>query len=772
MTRETTLPPAIEWPRIPAVAWRRGIGLPYEPAPRPRVSTQLVDDGPWAGVPVGGMGAGSIGRTYRGDFRRWHLTIGEHRVDERPLDGFSLFVGRGRATAAVGLSTLEAPARPALGVGQGTYHALFPRAWFEHDLPDLGIRLVEEQLSPVIPGDYESSALPVGIFTFTLENVGPDPARVGLMFGWQDDLARERGVAGPGRHDRCATAGATGVRMTAPAAPDGQPASLAIAAGTSGDVAVTTASGRPLIAADGIWHDFASDGALDGDAGASDGVGEPELAAVAATVEVPPGERRQLVFALAWDLPYGLFGPGVRFARRHTLRYGTAGEAAFDIAGDALAERDGWRAAIEAWQRPILEDSRRPDWYKAALFNELYLLVDGGTIWTADGPADGADGTGRGHGANDVGRFALLESVDYRYYNTLDVDFYASFALLRLWPQLELSVARAFVPTVALDDRQPVRIVASGARSVRKVAGAVPHDLGGPDEAPFERPNRYDFQDVNVWKDLNPKLVLRLWRDAVASGDTDVVRDAWPAIRQAMAFIEAMDRDGDGLPEHDGIPDQTYDTWPMSGPSAYGGSLWLAALTAASRIGSACGDLDAADRFARLAQRAKERFEALLWRGDRYAFDATSDTVMADQLVGQWYADASGLGDLLDRARVETALRTIHRLNVRSFAGGSMGPVNGMLPDGRVDTSSEQSQEVWTGTAYALAAFMIGRGLADEGWETARGVADVTYRRGLWFRTPEAYDERGDFRASIYLRPLAIWAIEEALERVGATDRG
>ena len=94
-----------------------------------------------------------------------------------------------------------------------------------------------------------------------------------------------------------------------------------------------------------------------------------------------------------------------------------------------------------------------------------------------------------------------------------------------------------------------------------------------------------------------------------------------------------------------------------------------------------------------------------------------------------------------------------------------MGAVNGMRPDGTVDASSEQSAEVWVGTTYALAAFMIGRGLVDEGWETARGAAAVTYERGLWFRTPEAYDATGDFRASIYLRPLAIWAIEEALRR-------
>ena len=94
-----------------------------------------------------------------------------------------------------------------------------------------------------------------------------------------------------------------------------------------------------------------------------------------------------------------------------------------------------------------------------------------------------------------------------------------------------------------------------------------------------------------------------------------------------------------------------------------------------------------------------------------------------------------------------------------------MGAVNGMRPDGTVDTTSEQSAEVWVGTSYALAAFMIGRGLDGEGWETARGVVDTTYERGLWFRTPEAYDENGDFRATIYLRPLAIWAIEEAIRR-------
>ena len=94
---------------------------------------------------------------------------------------------------------------------------------------------------------------------------------------------------------------------------------------------------------------------------------------------------------------------------------------------------------------------------------------------------------------------------------------------------------------------------------------------------------------------------------------------------------------------------------------------------------------------------------------------------MADQLAGQWYADVTGLGDLVAPARVDAALRTIHARNVCGFAGGRSGPVNGTRPDGSVDRSSEQSEEVWVGTAYALAAFMIGRGLVSGGLGDRRG---------------------------------------------------
>ena len=37
-----------------------------------------------------------------------------------------------------------------------------------------------------------------------------------------------------------------------------------------------------------------------------------------------------------------------------------------------------------------------------------------------------------------------------------------------------------------------------------------------------------------------------------------------------------MWEDGDGVLDNENFPDQTYDTWPAVGCSAYSGGLWLA----------------------------------------------------------------------------------------------------------------------------------------------------------------------------------------------------
>ena len=127
------------WPTVPSVAWTRLLGLPAPEAGRPRVDGPMIDDGPWAGVPIGGLGAGSIGLTHRGDFARWHLRVGRHRYLPVAADGFALFVEtadeRWASPLAVGSAPTLAAFGPALPEGCGTYTALFPRAWSTYDRP-------------------------------------------------------------------------------------------------------------------------------------------------------------------------------------------------------------------------------------------------------------------------------------------------------------------------------------------------------------------------------------------------------------------------------------------------------------------------------------------------------------------------------------------------------------------------------------------------------------------------------------------------------------
>src|SRR4029079_11674411 len=113
--------------------------------------------------------------------------------------------------------------------------------------------------------------------------------------------------------------------------------------------------------------------------------------------------------------------------------------------------------------------------------------------------------------------------------------------------------------------------------------------------------------------------------------------------------------------------------------------LWLGAVAAAEAMARCLGDEDASRRWRAWLDRGRAAFDRRLWRGDHYAYDdgggPSSDSIMADQLAGQWYADVTGLGDLLPPDRVEAALRTVHRRNVCGFQGGVMGAVNGTRPD-------------------------------------------------------------------------------------------
>jgi non-lysosomal glucosylceramidase len=153
-----------------------------------------------------------------------------------------------------------------------------------------------------------------------------------------------------------------------------------------------------------------------------------------------------------------------------------------------------------------------------------------------------------------------------------------------------------------------------------------------------------------------------------------------------------------------------------------------------------------------------------LWNGTYFNYDVGSpyhDNVMAEQLAGQWYATLTGLGDLVPREMRRSALKKVYDFNVMKFNNGEMGALNGMAADGTIIKENEQTEEVWVGATFSIASTMLQEGLHDEAFATAKGIYNVVYdRKGYWFRTPEAWDGRGLYRASMYMRPGAIWSME------------
>jgi non-lysosomal glucosylceramidase len=810
-------------PVIPACAWSRPIGLDWKNPYTVRYASNL-DDGPHHGMPLGGFGAGCIGRSHGGDFNLWHIDGGEHVFRSMPACQFSIFEQVEDKTQAYALST-QPPKDGTLNSWQwypatneletGTYHALYPRSWFAYENV-FQAALTCEQFSPIIAHNYQETSYPIAVFEWTAHNPTDKPITLSIlltwenMVGWFTNTLKSPQVVvrddGSPVYDYQPRIGESqgnfniltgdeqriGIVMSHqkadPAIPpsegDGQ---WAIATPLNPYLAEVFYDTRWNPVGDGsdLWQTFSQDGSLsDRDDETPAKQGERIGGAIAVRFTLKPGQTRKIPFVLSWDFPVTEFAEGVNYFRRYTDFFGRTGLNAWTIARTALKHYRTWQEKIQTWQQPILDRADLPDWMKMALFNELYDLTDGGTLWSA---ADERD---------PVGQFAVLECIDYRWYESLDVRLYGSFGLLMLWSELEKSVIRAFAR--AIPDSDPkTRVIgyyytlkSESPLAIRKVAGATPHDLGAPNEHVWEKTNYTSYQDCNLWKDLGSDFVLQVYRDYWLTGATDVefLAECWDAIVQTLHYLKAFDLDEDGIPENSGAPDQTFDDWRLQGVSAYCGGLWIAALEAAIAIGHILTRPVAT--FENWLERSRPVYQEKLWNGQYYRLDSDSgsDIVMADQLCGQFYARLLNLPDIVPPDCAQSALKTIydscflkfnHSINQPSAPHSSsllaqrndvlahppIGAANGVRPNGLPENpNATHPLEVWTGINFGLAAFLVQMNFKAEALTLTESVVQQIYENGLQFRTPEAITAAGTFRASHYLRAMAIWAVLHSLD--------
>ena len=802
--------------QAPTASWQRPFGLGWEQPYTVRYASNL-DDGPSHGMPLGGFGAGCIGRAPDGSFNLWHLDGGEHWFGVIPDCQFALFEGNGQTSRAHALAvkpTTDA-SRPESGEplsswswypastpghSTGTYAARYPISSTHYS----GVFEAEvscEAFSPILPGDYQRTSYPVAVFLWNLRNPTDQPLDLSLLLSWRnttgwftntdpsaavhfrDDGSPEHnyvpavGATAGQRNRWLDQAGLRGIVLEGERHdPIGEGQGQWCIAVPDQDVFAQAGAGAITIqrcsrwnpAGDGaeIWESFSRDGSIpDGDDSRTSGDADPASAALAVRCHLAPGESLQIPVVISWDLPVTAFATGTRCLRRYTDFFGSGGDQAGAMAAEALRDWSSWYQAIEAWQQPVLDRSDLAEPLRMALFNELYDLASGGSLWSAASPAD------------PVGQFGVLECLDYAWYESLDVRLYGSFALLQLWPELDKAVLRSFARAIPASDPTPRPIgwyFTQGkgrVEAARKVAGATPHDLGAPNERPFEATNYTAYQDCNLWKDLASDFVLQVWRTfklAPNGEDLRFLADCWPASVEALRYLKRFDANGDGLPDNGGAPDQTFDDWPLQGVSAYCGALWIAALEAAlamaQRLQLELG-LDTANEqreFGGWLEQSRGNFDALLWNGEYYNIDADSGTpvVMADQLCGDFYARLLGLPAVVADDRARSALKAVKEACFLGFKGGSLGVANGLRRDGTpLDPNGTHPLEVWTGINFGLAAYYRLMGDADTAFAITGAVVHQVYTGGLQFRTPEAITAVNTFRACHYLRAMAIWAL-------------
>jgi len=789
-------------PDIPQSTWSRPIGLGWDKPYTVRYASN-IDDGPWHGMPLGGFGAGCIGRSSRGDFNLWHIDGGEHTFKSIAACQFSVFESAS-LKQAYALSTQQ-PDDGSLqawqwypegewgsgGKSSGTYHALYPRSWFVYENV-LEAKLTCEQFSPIWAANYQEASYPVAVFLWTAHNPTDAPITLSIMLTWQNMVGWfTNAIATPNVQVRddgspvyeyqprlgesqnnynklvedsenigCVLGRVLNGEVTEG---DGQ---WAIATRKNPKVEIFHDSKwNPSLSGGDLWQSFAQDGSLSNHVDETPALANEQLgAALAIRFTLQPGETLSIPIVLAWDFPVTEFAQGVKYHRRYTDFFGSSGENAWAIATTALEQYENWQQQIKNWQQPILSRDL-PDWFKMALFNELYDLTCGGTLWSAASSRD------------PLGQFAVLECLDYRWYESLDVRLYGSFALLMLFPELEKSVIRAFARAIPTQDDTPraigyyLTIKAESPLAVRKAKGATPHDLGAPNEHVWEKTNYTSYQDCNLWKDLGSDFVLQVYRDFLLTGEVDVefLAECWGAIVETLNYLQTFDKDGDGIPENSGAPDQTFDDWRLLGVSAYCGGLWLAALEAAIAISEVLLQNNADPVLAQqkaifegwLAS-SRPVYQEKLWNGTYYRLDSESgsDVVMTDQLCGQFYARLLGLPDIIPADCAKSALNTIYDACFLKFHNGQFGAANGLRPDGSPENpQATHPLEVWTGINFGLAALGVQMGMKDLAFDLTQAVVRQIYDNGLQFRTPEAITAAGTFRASVYLRPMAIWLI-------------
>ena len=787
---------------VPASAAPDAPGAPAAGAPDP-VASALLADAEWPSLrvydrehlariamPLGGIGTGTVSLGGRGNLRDWE-------VMNRPAKGFvpvfggaapflALFTQQGSSSPVCRL--LEGPVDaseyegshgapgPNLNLPRfrdARFATAYPFARVALSDADVPLEVHLRAFNPLVPCDADASGLPLASIVVELRNttaatvtaavcatlpnfVGVDGSRT--KKDWKGDP--QYVGAARNRNETRDAEGLRGVLLSSAGVPSLAEAwgTLALATTSAGEVTRRTAWvaprwGVPLL---DFWDDFSQDGRL------TDRKADPKadtpVASVAARIEVPPNETREVAFLLAWHFPNRYTWTPRRTPPSGTDRIGNYYASRYSNAWDVLVREtprlDGLRARSSRFVKTVCDSDLPPEVKEAALFN-ISTLRTQTCFRTPDGILFGWEGTADSQGC------CFGSCTHVWNYEQATAFLFGDLA----WSMREVEFGHAIDAQGLMSFR--VNLPLSRGRGFGKAAA-----------------------------DGQMGCVMKVYRDWQLSGRDDDLRRLWPAIRRSLEFCwipGGWDADRDGVME--GCQHNTMDV-EYYGPNPQMGLWYLGALRAGAEMARHVGDTAFAATCRDLFERGRAWIDAHLFNGEYYehkvqppssaaavapsllvgmgAADPTrpdfqlAEGCLVDQLVGQFMARVCHLGSLVDEGHARTTLQSIlrynrradlhsHFNNMRVFA---MADDEALLmagyPKGRPDNPFPYFTEVMTGFEYAAAVGMLYEGMQEEGLACIRAIrARYDGRR----RNPFDEAECGHH----YARAMASWAAILAL---------
>jgi len=717
--------------------------------------------------PLGGIGTGGIGLGGRGNLQDWEIFNRPDIGNALEYSFPSMWVGSKSAppysvvlerrllppydVRMDGLGSSNAPGLPRLA--EAKFLGSFPISRVEFEDSDCPVRVELEAFSPFEPLDADAAGLPCAVLEYEIHN--PGSTEVDVVVAWS--ITNPVGESNSRKNEPRTANNMKGLFMTDPSLADDDlmKGSFVLSAlpANGGTVEVLQGWRGGTIWRVGPQHFWFDEFAKLGTLGTIQEPSSP-VGSVSIRQRIPAGAACSFRFLLAWHFPNRTHArcgwdavPGTEKSLLGNY-YCTRFKDAWDVAeyvSDNMKELEKPTRDFAA----ILRQSTIPGAVKDAATANLSTLVSNTSFRIADGSFQGFEGCDDKHGSG----FGTCTHV-WNY----------EVATQFLFPSL--------------------------ARSMRETSFGSATDAEGHMDF-----RHYIPASAQRWgaaaADGQMGQIVKLYFDWISLGDDEWLRKQWPAAKRALAYAwrpGGWDERRFGV--MDGVQHNTYDI-ELYGPNPMCGTWYLAALRATERMAEAMGDRNLAGACKQMFGQGSHWIDANLFNGEYYvqqirgvpadkiasglrigvgAKDTThpdfqiGDGCLVDQLVGQYMATVSGLGDLLDPAHIRKTLDSIYRYNYKRslMHHASVQRVYALNDEAalvicdfakgtRPEVPMPYYAEVMTGFEYSAAVLMLAYGMVDEGVECIGNI-----RRRYDGEKANPYNEAEAGRH--YARAMASWA--------------